>query len=185
MNRAASTLLVCLVACAAFVLGRLSSPSSPGLLDTRSPEKAEAPAPLPGGRSLELARLRRLAVRVTSDDVVAGARADVESSLRNRLVAAGFLVVPEAESHDALLQARIEGFHFSAFEEFGAGSELHVVGLHAVDVDGAVRLIPHDLWQSDAMRLARKDRLEAEALSLTEELLQHLLAAVERAREAR
>lgn len=182
MRRGTLALLVCLVAGLAFVLGRLSAPDLPPMPEVGAPAKAP---PTPGARSLELGRIKRLAVQVTSDDVVAGARADVDASLRNRLARAGFVIVPEGQEHDALVQARIEGFHFSAFEEFGAGSELHVVGLHTVEVDGAVRLIPHDLWQSDAMRLARKERLEAEALSLTEELLQHLLVAVNRARETR
>ena len=184
MSRGAIATLVCLVACLAFVLGRITAPQGLPAGATSLAEKSP-PAPTPGGRSLELARLRRLAVRVTSDDVVAGARADVDALLRNRLAAAGFVIVPESEEHDALVQARVEGFHFSAFDEFGAGSEVHVLGLHAVEVDGAVRLIPHDLWQSDAMRLARKDRLDAEALSLTDELLQHLVVAIEHAREGR
>lgn len=183
MHRTALVILVCLAALAGFVLGRKTAPRGPVAAD---PAASDAPvAPAFGGRGLELARVHRVSVRVTCDDVVNGARADVEASLRNRLTAAGFLVVGEAEEHDALVLARIEGFHFSAFDEYGAGSELHVVGVHAVEIDGTVRMIPHDLWQSDAMRLARKDRLDAEALSLTEELLQHLLGAIERARQGR
>lgn len=175
--------MVCLAAIAGFALGRKTAPRGPAAAQPAAVEPAAAP-PV-GGRGLELARIRRVSVRVTSDDVVAGARADVEASLRNRLTAAGFVVVGEAEEHDALVLARIEGFNFSAFDEYGAGSELHVVGMHIVEIDGAVKMIPHDLWQSDAMRLARKDRLDAEALSLTEELFQHLLGAFERSRGKR
>lgn len=182
MNRGLVALLVSLLALAAFMVGRLSAPRPVSAAETQVAAKAEPP---PGGRSLELARLRRLAVRVSSDDVVAGAVKDVEAALRNRLAAAGFVIVPVTEPHDAIVQARIEGFHFTAYDEHGAGSEVHVVGLHAVEVDGALRMIPHDLWQADAMRLARKERLEAEALSLSEELLQHLLGAIDRARAAR
>lgn len=175
--------MVCLAALGGFMVGRKTAPG--GSAGIQPPPAEPAVAPAVGSRGLELARIHRVSVRVTSDDVVNGARADVEASLRNRLTAAGFLVVGEAEEHDALVLARIEGFHFSAFDEYGAGSELHVVGVHAVEIDGGVRMIPHDLWQSDAMRLARKDRLDAEALSLTEELLQHLLGAIERSRKGR
>lgn len=182
MQRGAIVLLACLSALGGFALGRITAPS-PVRIDDASPAIAD-PKP-PGGRGLELARLKRLSVRVNSDDVVSGARADVEAALRNRLAASGFQVVTEAEDPDAVIQVRIEGFHFSAFEEYGAGSELHVVAAHAVEVDGVVRMIPHDIWQADAMRLARKDRLNAEALSLTEELLQHLLGAIDRAKTAR
>ena len=183
MSRAVAILLVCLAALAGFVLGRASAPRSAHVDMPELP--ARDAAPVVGARALELARIKRVAVRVGSDDIVVGARRDVESSLRNRLAAAGFVVVPETEDHDVVLQARIEGFHFSAFDEFGAGSELHVVGVHAVEVDGKVRLIPHDLWQADAMRLARKERLDAEALALSEELLQHFLGAVDKAKSAR
>ena len=183
MSRAVVTLLVCLAALAGFVFGRFTAPRPTRIDPPELPAAGEAP-PV-GARALELARIKRVAVRVGSDDVVAGARRDVESSLRNQLAAAGFVVVPESEDHDVVIQARIEGFHFSAFDEYGAGSEIHVVGVHAVDVDGAVRMIPHDLWQADAMRLARKERLDAEALALTEDLLRHFLGAVEKSKSAR
>lgn len=183
MSRAVVILLVCLAALAGFVLGRTTASRVSAVDMPELPARREAPAV--GARALELARIKRVAVRVGSDDIVAGARRDVEASLRNRLAAAGFTVVAESEEHDVVVQVRVEGFHFSAFDEFGAGSEIHIVGVHAVEVDGAVRLIPHDIWQADAMRLARKDRLDAEALSLTEELLRHFLGAVEKARSAR
>jgi len=183
MKRGLLALLVCAIAALGFLLGRMTAPRPLALAE---PTASANPRSVPSGtRTLEIARLHRLAVRVTSDDVVGGARADVEASIRNRLAAAGFVVVAETEEHDAVVQARIEGFHFSAFGEYGAGSELHVVGIHAVEVDGVVRMIPHDLWQADSMRLARKDRLDAEALSLTEELLQHLLGAIDRSRSKR
>lgn len=182
MQRGAIVFLACLLALGGFVLGRLTAP---GLVDVDGAAHAATDVKPSGGRGLELARLKRLALRVSSDDIVVGARADVESALRNRLAASGFQVVAEGEDPDALIQVRIEGFHFSAFEEYGAGSELHVVATHAVEVDGVVRMIPHDIWQADAMRLARKDRLNAEALSLTEELLQHMLGAIDRAKTSR
>lgn len=183
MRRGALVLLVCLVAVGGFALGRFTAPK---VQRVDEPVLLTKPTSVTtGGRGLELARLKRFALRVTSDDVVGGARADVESTLRNRLVAAGYQVVAESEDPDAVIQVRIEGFHFSAFDEYGAGSELHVVGVHAVEVDGVVRMIPHDIWQADSMRLARKDRLDAEALSLTEELLRHLLGAIERSRTPR
>lgn len=183
MSRAVAILLVCLAALAGFVLGRSTAPRQ---ANPDMPEPSvRGEAPVVGARALELARIKRVAVRVGSDDIVAGARRDVEAVLRNRLAAAGFVIVAESEQPDAVVQARIEGFHFSAFDEFGAGSELHLVGVHTVEVDGAVRLIPHDIWQADAMRLARKDRLDAEALALTEELLQHFLGAVDKSKSAR
>lgn len=184
MHRGVLILLVCAAALGGFVVGRFTAPVSPPPREETVLPLRPGPNPI-GGRGLELARLKRLAVRVTADDMVAGARGDVDATLRNRLATAGFQVVAETEDHDALIQARVEGFHFSAFDEFGAGSELHVVGVHAVEVDGVVRMIPHDIWQADAMRLARRDRLNAEALSLTEELLQHLLGAIERSRTPR
>jgi len=183
MSRAVAILLVCLSAAVGFVLGRSTAPRTARVEMPELPARGEAPAV--GARALELARIKRVALRVGSDDVVAGARRDVETSLRNRLAAAGFAVVAESEEHDVVIQARIEGFHFSAFDEFGAGSEMHVVGVHAVEVDGAVRMIPHDIWQADAMRLARKERMDAEALALSEELLQHFLGAVDKAKSAR
>lgn len=184
MKRGLLAILVCAIAALGFLLGRMTAPRS--LVSVEEPVVPAKTRSAPSGtRTLEIARLHRLAVRVTSDDVVVGARADVEAAIRNRLAAAGFVVVAETEEHDAVVQARIEGFHFSAFGEYGAGSELHVVGVHAVEVDGVVRMIPHDLWQADSMRLARKDRLEAESLSQTEELVRHLLGAIERARSAR
>ncbi len=182
MPRGATVIFACLLALGGFVLGRLTAPSQVLLDDAGLPVAESKP---PGGRGLELARLKRLAVRVSSDDVVGGARTDVEAALRNRLAASGFQIVAEGEEPDAVVQVRIEGFHFSAFEEYGAGSELHVVASHAVEVDGVIRMIPHDIWQADAMRLARKDRLNAEALSLSEELLQHLLGAIDRSKTAR
>lgn len=183
MTRSAHVLLTCAVAAAAFLLGRHSVYAPPRVVPALP--GVEKPSPAPGSRGLELARLRRLAVRVGADDAVGNARKDVELTVSNRLAAAGFVIVAESEPSDAVVQVRIEGFHFSAYDEHGVGSEIHVVVPHAVEVDGLVRSIPHDVWQADAMRLARKERLDAEALALTEELLQHLLGAFDRAREGR
>lgn len=183
MSRATLVLLICASSAVGFLLGRHSVAVPPAAPAT--PPGLDKPRPAPGTRGLELARLRRLAVRVGADDTVGNARKDVESAVRNRLAAAGYVIVPDGEPSDAVVQVRIEGFHFSAHDEHGVGSEIHVVAPHAVEIDGLVRTISHDLWQADAMRLARKERLDAEALALSEELLQHLLGAFDRAREGR
>ena len=175
---------ICLIAFAGFAgfwIGRSTAPSwfLPAEITSTGREQ-----PAPGVRSMELARMRRVAVRVASDDMIGGARTDTESAIRNQLSQGGLVVVSETEDYDALIQVRIEGYHFSAFDEYGAGSEIHVVQVHAVEVDGVIRMIPHDIWQSDAVRLARRERLDTEAVALSEELCQHLIAAFNRAKAA-
>lgn len=181
MKHVATISLIAFVGIAGFWVGRSTAPS---LLLPPELTSLDREQPPPGVRSMELARMKRVAVRVTSDDMVAGARNDAEATIRNQLTQGGLVVVAETEEHDALIQARIEGYHFSAFDEYGAGSEVHVVEVHAVEVDGVIRMIPHDIWQSDAVRLARRERIEAEAVALSEELCQHLIAAFNRAKAA-
>jgi hypothetical protein len=181
MKQAATISLIAFAGLAGFWMGRSTAPSLSLPVELTSIGRELPP---PGVRSMELARMKRVAVRVASDDMVTGARNNTESTVRNQLAQGGLAVVPETEEHDALIQVRIEGYHFSAFDEYGAGSEIHVVEVHAVEVDGVIRMIPHDIWQSDAVRLARRERIDAEAVALSEELCQHLVAAFNRAKAA-
>ena len=181
MKLAATISLIAFASIAGFWIGRSTAPSWSLPSELTSLDREQPP---PGVRSMELARIKRVAVRVASDDMVAGARNDAEAAIRNQLAQGGLVVVAETEEHDALIQARIEGYHFSAFDEYGAGSEIHVVEVHAVEVDGVIRMIPHDIWQSDAVRLARRERVDAEAVALSEELCQHLISAFNRAKAA-
>lgn len=160
----------------AFLAGRWSA--SPA-----SPVSPAEPLPVPGERSLELAQVRRVVLRLSAATEVQDQVMQAEATIRNRLREAGVEVVPEKEPHDAVVWSHIDAHHFRAFDAFGVASELHLAANHKVRVDGELRVIPHDLWQSDTTRLVQQALIPNEVVQATDELAQHLANALRRARK--
>ncbi len=169
-------LLVLVAAFAGFGLGRLSEAGEP---DVTPPE----PLPVPGERSLELAQVRRVTLRLSASTEVAAQIADAEATIRRRLLEAGILVVPSNQPHDAVVWGHLDAHQFRAYDAHGVAAELHLAADHKVIVDGEVRSIPHDLWQSDNMRLVQPDLIPREIVQSIDELASHLASALRRSRD--
>lgn len=162
---------------AAFAVGRWSAAPAPVA-------PSSEPMPVPGERSLELAQIRFVTLRLSASTDVTGQIGDAEAVIRRRLGEAGVFVVPYSQPHDAVVWAHIDAHHFRAFDAHGVASELHLSADHKVQVDGELRVIPHDLWQSDTTRLVQKDLIPNEIVQATDELAQHLASALRRSRSA-
>lgn len=164
---------------AGFSLGYLASGEG------REAPPVEPPAePVPGERSLELAEIRRVSLRLSATSEVRAQLAEAEQLLRNRLAAAGLTIAAPGEPSDATVTAHLDSHHFRAFDAHGVAVELHLVGRHQVKVGGELRLIPHDIWQSDTTRLVHPDSIPREVVQSLDELIQHMVSAIVRARAA-
>lgn len=148
-----------------------------------SPASEPTVEPVPGERALELAELRRVDLRLSATTEVQGQLAQAEALLRNRLAAAGLVVVAAGQPADATVTAHLDSHHFRAFDAHGVAVELHLVGRHQVKVGGELRLIPHDIWQSDTTRLVHLDSIPREVVQSLDELVQHMVSAIVRARD--
>ena len=143
---------------------------------------AAEPMPVPGERSLELAQVRFVTLRLSATDDVAAQIGEAEATVRRRLGEAGVYVVPFNQPHDAVVWAHIDAHHFRAFDAHGVASELHLTADHKVRVDDELRVIPHDIWQADTTRLVQKELIPREVVQATDELAQQLASALRRAR---
>lgn len=176
MNPRLALVLVLVAALAGFGLGRLSDSAEP---EVTPPE----PLPVPGERSLELAQVRRVTLRLSASTEVTAQIADAEAAVRRRLHDAGVLVVPFNQPHDAVVWAHLDAHQFRAYDAHGVAAELHLAADHKVIVDGEVRVIPHDLWQSDNMRLVQPELIGREIVQSVDELAAHLASALRRSRD--
>lgn len=169
-------ILVLVAALAGFGLGRLTGSDEPKVAP---PE----PLPIPGERSLELAQVRRVTLRLSASTEVAAQIADAEAVIRRHLLDAGVLVVPSNQPFDAVVWAHLDAHQFRAYDAHGVAAELHLAADHKVMVDGEVRSIPHDLWQSDNMRLVQPELIGREIVQSVDELAAHLASALRRSRD--
>ena len=178
MNARVLVLFVLALA-AGFGLGRM----------TATPEVVPAPAPepkaIPGERALELAQIRRVTLRLSASTLVNPQMVEAESAIRNRLGEVGIAIVPDDQPYDAVVWTHLDAHHFRAFDAHGVATELHLAVDHKVEVGGEVRVIPHDLWQSDTMRLVQPELIPREVVQTVDELASHLASAIRRAREQR
>ncbi len=168
--------LVLLAALVGFGLGRLSDRAEPVVA-------APEPLPVPGERSLELAQVRRVTLRLSASTEVAAQIADAEAAIRRRLHDAGVLVVPSNQTFDAVVWCHLDAHQFRAYDAHGVAAELHLSADHKVRVDGEIRSIPHDLWQSDNMRLVQPELIGREVVQSIDELAAHLASALRRSRD--
>lgn len=176
MPRVLLVAALCLVSgLAGYGLGLVAESGEP-------PAAARAERASPGERTLELAEVRRVTLRVSADSGAEAQLAEAETLLRNRLAAAGLAVVAPDEPFDAVVIARIETHHFRAFDIQGVAAELHLEGLHEVRIKGSLRLIPHDIWQAYTTRLVQAEALPRESVQALDELVVHLVGALHRAR---
>lgn len=172
--------LVLLAALAGFGLGYLVADREPPQLPV-----AEVVEPVPGERALELAEVRRVQLRLSATDDVQAQLAEANALLRNRLAAAGLTVVDPGQPSDATVVAHLDSHHFSAFDAHAVAVELHLSGQHHVRISGELRLIPHDIWHADTLRLVQPDAIPREVVQSLDELAQYLTAAVQRARNGK
>jgi hypothetical protein len=170
-------LLVLAAALGGFALGRMAGGAEPAVVTPPQPQ------PVPGERSLELAQVRRVTLRLSAATEVAPQIADAEATIRRRLHDAGVLVVPFNQPHDAVVWAHIDAHQFRAYDAHGVAAELHLAADHRVSVDGEIRVIPHDLWQSDSMRLVQPELISREIVQSVDELASHLASALRRSRD--
>ena len=181
MSRAATIALPCLLAAlAGFGLGYLAADREP----PPSPA-AEVIEPVPGERALELAEIRRVQLRLSATDDVQGQLVEANTLLRNRLAAADLTVVDPGQPSDATVVAHLDSHHFSAFDAHAVAVELHLSGRHHVRISGELRLIPHDVWHADTLRLVQPEAIPREVVQSLDELAQYLTAAVQRARNGK
>lgn len=178
MNARVLVLLILAVA-AGFGLGRLT------VAAPEVPAPAPEPKPIPGERSLELAQVRRVTLRLSASTLVNPQMVEAESAIRNRLAEVGVVIVPDDQPHDAVVWTHLDAHHFRAFDAHGVATELHLAVDHKVEVAGEVRVIPHDLWQSDTMRLVQPELIPREVVQTVDELASHLASAIRRARDQR
>lgn len=166
---------ITLISLLAFGIGRWS-------VTPEAKVAATEPMPVPGERSLELAHVRFVTLRLSATDEVTAQIGEAEAAVRRRLGEAGVYVVPSNQPHDAVVWAHIDAHHFRAFDAHGVASELHLTADHKVLVDDELRVIPHDIWQADTTRLVQKELIPLEVVQATDELAQQLAGALRRAR---
>jgi len=183
MPRALLVALLCLLAGGVgYGLGSMRASAPANLVDIAAEPDGD---PIPGERSLELAEVHRVTLCLSASTEVQPQLIEADALIRQHLAAAGVSVVEPGQPADAEVTTHLDSHHFRAFDAHGVAVELHLVGKHHVRLGDDLRLIPHDIWQSDTTRLVQPEAIPREVIQALDELVQHLVAARARARAAK